>query len=149
MIPVRYNLRSLMVRRTTSAMTAVVVALVVMVLFILSGFITGIRSTVMQSAVRGNWIVTSRAADSEPSSYVSREQYLVIRGRPQIVTDTDGTALVSPEMITGFYPAPDAPATRVGFTFLRGVRPVALRVHRDMRLVSGRWPQHGLSLIHI
>jgi len=145
MIPVRYNLRSLLVRRTTSAMTAVVVALVVMVLFILSGFITGIRSTVMQSAVTGNWIVTSRSADSEPSSYVSREQYLIIRSRPQIVTDGDGTALVSPEMITGFYPAPDAPATKVGFTFLRGVRPVAFRVHRDMKIVSGRWPQHGAS----
>jgi ABC-type antimicrobial peptide transport system permease subunit len=116
-----------------------------MVLFILSGFITGIRSTVMQSAVRGNWIVTSRAADSEPSSYVSREQYLVIRGRPQIVTDADGTVLVSPEMITGFYPAPDAPATKIGYTFLRGVRPVALKVHRDMKLVSGRWPRHGAS----
>src|SRR5215467_12458452 len=145
MIPVRYNLRSLLVRRTTSAMTAMVVALVVMVLFILSGFITGIRSTVMQSAVTGNWIVTSRAADSEPSSYVSREQYLIIRSRPQIVTDADGTALVSPEMITGFYPAPDAPAAKVGFTFLRGVRPVAFRVHRDMKIVSGRWPQHGAS----
>jgi putative ABC transport system permease protein len=145
MIPVRYNLRSLLVRRTTSAMTAVVVALVVMVLFILSGFITGIRSTVMQSALAGNWIVTSRAADSEPSSYISREQYLIIRSRPQIVTDGDGTALVSPEMITGFYPAPDAPATKVGFTFLRGVRPVAFRVHRDMKIVSGRWPQHGAS----
>lgn len=145
MIPVRYNLRSLLVRRTTSAMTAMVVALVVMVLFILSGFITGIRSTVMQSAVTGNWIVTSRAADSEPSSYVSRDQYLIIRSRPQIVTDADGTPLVSPEMITGFYPAPDAPPAKVGFTFLRGVRPVAFKVHRDMKIVSGRWPQHDAS----
>jgi len=99
----------------------------------------------MQSAVIGNWMVTSRSADSEPSSYVSREQYLIIRSRPQIITDGDGTALVSPEMITGFYPAPDAPATKVGFTFLRGVRPVAFRVHRDMKIVSGRWPQHGAS----
>jgi putative ABC transport system permease protein len=145
MIPVRYNLRSLLVRRTTSAMTALVVALVVMVLFILSGFIAGIRGTVMQSAVTGTWIVTSRAADSEPSSYVSREQYLIIRSRPQIVSDADGTALVSPEMITGFYPAPDAPATKIGFTFLRGVRPVAFKVHRDMKIVSGRWPQPGAS----
>jgi putative ABC transport system permease protein len=145
MIPVRYNLRSLLVRRTTSAMTALVVALVVMVLFILSGFITGIRGTVMQSAVTGTWIVTSRAADSEPSSYVSREQYLIIRSRPQIVIDADGTVLVSPEMITGFYPAPDAPATKIGFTFLRGVRPVAFKVHRDMKIVSGRWPQPGTA----
>ena len=34
-IPVKYNLRSLMVRRMTSAMTALGVALVVMILFIL------------------------------------------------------------------------------------------------------------------
>jgi putative ABC transport system permease protein len=145
MIPVRYNLRSLLVRRTTSTMTALVVALVVMVLFILSGFISGIRGTVMQSAVTGNWIVTSRAADSEPSSYVSLEQYQIIRSRPQIVIDGDGTALVSPEMITGFYPAPEAPATKIGFTFLRGVRPVAFKVHRDMKIVSGRWPHPGAS----
>jgi putative ABC transport system permease protein len=145
MIPVRYNLRSLLVRRTTSTMTALVVALVVMVLFILSGFISGIRGTVMQSAVTGNWIVTSRAADSEPSSYVSLEQYQIIRSRPQIVIDGDGTALVSPEMITGFYPAPEAPATKIGFTFLRGVRPVAFKVHRDMKIVRGRWPHPGAS----
>lgn len=145
MIPVRYNLRSLLVRRTTSAMTAVVVALVVMVLFILSGSIAGIRNTVMESALAGTWIVTSRAANSEPASYVSREQYQIIRGRPQVVTDGEGTDLVSPEMMTGFYPAPDAPAVKVGFTFLRGVRPVAFKVHRDMKIVRGRWPQHGAS----
>ncbi len=145
MIPVRYNLRSLMVRRTTSAMTALVVALVVMVLFILSGFIAGIRGTLMQSAVSGNWIVTSRAANSEPASYVSREQYEIIKSRPQIVADAHGNALVSPEMMTGFYPNPDAPATKVGFTFLRGVNPIAYQVHRDMKIVSGRWPQHGAS----
>ena len=145
MIPVRYNLRSLMVRRTTSAMTALVVALVVMVLFILSGFIAGIRGTVMQSAVSGNVIVTSRAANSEPASYVSREQYEIIKSRPQIATDADGTVLVSPEMMTGFYPAPDNPPAKVGFTFLRGVYPVAYKVHRDMKIVSGRWPAHGAS----
>ncbi len=145
MIPVRYNLRSLMVRRATSAMTALVVALVVMVLFILSGFIAGIRGTVMQSGASGNWIVTSRAANSEPASYVSREQYEIIRSRPQVVTDTHGDALVSPEMMTGFYPNPDAPPSKVGFTFLRGVRPVAYKVHRDLRIVSGRWPDHGAS----
>jgi ABC-type lipoprotein release transport system permease subunit len=145
MIPVRYNLRSLMVRRTTSAMTALVVALVVMVLFILSGFIAGIRATVMQSAISGDWIVTSRAANSEPASYVSREQYEIVRSRPQLVSDGNGNALISPEMMTGFYPAPDNPPAKVGYTFLRGVYPVAYQVHRDMKIVSGRWPRHGAS----
>lgn len=126
-------------------MTALVVALVVMVLFILSGFIAGIRGTVMQSAANGNWIITSRAANSEPASYVSREQYEIVKSRPQVATDADGTALVSPEMMTGFYPSPDSPPAKVGFTFLRGVYPVAYKVHRDMKIVSGRWPEHGAS----
>ncbi|MGC1338768.1 MAG: hypothetical protein WA836_11660 [Candidatus Binataceae bacterium] len=45
MIPIRYNLRSLMVRRATSAMTALGIALVVMILFLLLGFVAGLRST--------------------------------------------------------------------------------------------------------
>jgi hypothetical protein len=53
-IPIRYNLRSLMVRRATSAMTAFVIALVVMILFVLSGFIAGLRQTVMRSATTGS-----------------------------------------------------------------------------------------------
>jgi putative ABC transport system permease protein len=145
MIPVRYNLRSLMVRRTTSAMTAMVVALVVMVLFILSGFVAGIRGTMTGSAGRGNWIVTSRASNSEPGSYVSREQYEIVRSRPQIVTDGSGGAMVSPEMMTGFFPAPDAPPAKTGFTFLRGVYPIAYKVHGGMKLESGRWPSYGAS----
>jgi hypothetical protein len=39
-----HNLRSLMVRRVSSIMTAAVVAMVVMTLFILSGFIAGLRA---------------------------------------------------------------------------------------------------------
>ena len=54
MIPIRYNLRSLMVRRATTLMTAVVVALVVMILFILSGFVAGLRATVLRSAASDN-----------------------------------------------------------------------------------------------
>ena len=108
MIPIRYNLRSLMVRRATSIMTAVVVALVVMILFILSGFVAGLRATVMRSAVSNNWIVLSRGTTNEGGSYISRDQYEIIKSRLQIATTPDGEALVSPEGVTGFNPAPDA-----------------------------------------
>src|SRR5271167_1444136 len=74
-IPIRYNLRSLMVRRATSVMTAAVVALVVMILFILSGFVAGLRATVLRSAVGDNWIVLSRGTTNEGGSYISRDQY--------------------------------------------------------------------------
>ena len=84
MIPVRYNLRSLLVRRTTSLMTALGVALVVMILFILLGFTSGLRRTLLQSGTGGAWIVLSRGVSSEPGSYITREQYDILKSRPEI-----------------------------------------------------------------
>jgi putative ABC transport system permease protein len=146
LIPIRYNLRSLMVRRATSAMTASVVALVVMLLFILSGFVAGLRATVMANALTDNWIVLSRGTTDEGSSFISRDQYEIIKSRPQIAATADGQALVSPEVITGFNPDPAASVTSgVMFTLLRGVYPIGYRVHSGMRLESGRWPNKGAA----
>jgi putative ABC transport system permease protein len=144
LIPIRYNLRSLMVRRATSVMTASVVALVVMILFILSGFIAGLRATVMRTAISDNWIVLSRGTTNEGGSFISREQYEIIKSRSQIATTQGGEPLVSPEVITGFNPAPDAPMAAGSIsTMLRGVYPIAYQVHRDMRIENGRWPNRG------
>jgi len=145
LIPIRYNLRSLMVRRATSAMTASVVALVVMLLFILSGFVAGLRATVMANALTDNWIVLSRGTTDEGSSFISRDQYEIIKSRPQIAATPDGHALVSPEVITGFNPVPDAPPASSMFTLLRGVYPIGYQVHRGMKLEGGRWPNRGTA----
>jgi len=145
LIPIRYNVRNLMERRATSAMTALVVALVVMILFILSGFVAGLRATVMRSAVSDNWIIVSRGTTNEGGSFISREQYEIIKSRTEVATTADGQALVSPEVVTGFNPAPDRPPSQVIFTLLRGVDPVAYQVHREMRIESGRWPNRGAA----
>jgi putative ABC transport system permease protein len=144
-IPIRYNLRSLMVRRAISTMTAVVVALVVMILFILSGFVAGLRSTILRSAVSENWIVVSRGTTNEGGSYISRDQYEIIKSRTQVATTKDGQALVSPEVITGFNPAANEPGATGFGTLLRGVYPIAYQVHSKLRIEGGRWIQHGAA----
>jgi putative ABC transport system permease protein len=146
LIPIRYNLRSLMVRRATAAMTASVVALVVMLLFILSGFVAGLRATVMQNASPDNFIVLSRGTTDEGSSFITHDQYEIIKSHPQIATTADGQALISPEVITGFNPDPAAPATASAmFTLMRGVYPIAYTVHGGMHLQAGRWPAKGTA----
>lgn len=66
MIPVCYSVRNLGQRITTSAMTAMSVALVVMVLTILLGFVNGMRRAVTLAAVipftSGCWKYTHRYA---------------------------------------------------------------------------------------
>src|SRR5271170_977067 len=134
-----------MVRRATSVMTAVVVALVVMILFILSGFVAGLSATVLKSAVGDNWIVLSRGTTNEGGSYITRDQYEIIKSRSEIATTPDGQALVSPEVVTGFNPAANEPGVNAFGTLLRGVYPIAYQVHRKMRIESGRWIQHGAA----
>jgi hypothetical protein len=145
MIPLRYNLRSLLVRRMTAAMTALCVALVVMILFILFGLIAGLRYAAAEAADDGTWIVVSHAATSEPASYITHEQYEIVKSRTEIESDAAGNALASPEVMTGFNADPDAPAGRAFFTFLRGVYPVCLEVHRGMHVATGRWIQKGAA----
>jgi len=99
----------------------------------------------MRSAMTDNWIVLSRGTTNEGGSFISREQYEIIKSRSQIAATPDGQALVSPEVITGFNPLPDVEPSSAMFTLLRGVYPIAYRVHREMRLLSGRWPNHGAA----
>lgn len=49
MIPVRYNVRSLLERRATSVMTTLGVAMVAMIFVILFGFVGGLKSTLLRA----------------------------------------------------------------------------------------------------
>jgi len=124
-------------------MTAMGVALVVMILFLLLGFVAGLRLTMIRAGEGDNWIALSRAVTSEPGSYVTLDQYEIIRARPELAQAGDGAALVSPEMVTAFNPEADGPLRVSDFTYLRGVRPIAYQVHRGIRLSAGRLPATG------
>jgi putative ABC transport system permease protein len=143
MIPVKYSVRSIGVRWASSLMTAMGVALVVMILFLLLGFVAGLRTTMIRAGAGDNWIALSRGVTSEPGSYVTLEQYEIIRARPELATGNNGAPLVSPEMVTAFNPESDGPLRVSDFTYLRGVRPIAYQVHRGIRVSNGRLPAAG------
>src|SRR5258708_38158797 len=142
-IPITYNLRSLMVRRTTSLMTVVGVALVVMVVVILLGFVSGLRASLELAGEPGNWIILSRGTVSEGESYIPREEADILRTRPEIATDASGKAMFSPEMVVPFNAGIKRPANHFQPASLRGVTPIAYEVHRGLKLVAGRWPTPG------
>lgn len=132
-----------MVRRTTSLMTALGIALVVMVVVILLSFVSGLRQSLELAGEPGHWIVLSRGTSSEGESYIPREQADLLRTRPEIVTDASGAALFSPEMVVPFNAAVNRPAIQFRPASLRGVSPVAYRMRRGLKLVAGRWPAPG------
>jgi len=141
MIPIRYNLRSLLERRATSAMTTLGVAMVAMIFVILFGFVGGLKSTLLRAGNNHNWIILERGALSENSSGVPREQSEVVRALPEIALSADHQPLISPEVLTGVNVSRDNRVKQ--FALLRGVTPLAFEVHREMQIVTGRWPVRG------
>ena len=141
MIPLSYNARSLVVRWSSSMMAGLGIALIVMILFILFGFVDGMRGTVQGAAETGNYVLLSTGAEAEPNSVVMQPAFDLLRVMPEFATDVSGAALISPEVVAGFNVNPGHPKTM--FVYLRGVKPIAYRVHRRMRLITGSWPTPG------
>jgi len=140
MVPLRYSVRSVGQRMTSSAMTAVSVAMVVSVLTILLGFVDGMRRTVTLAGERDHWVILERGVLVE-SGYISHESYDILKTMPEIATDAAGNPLLSPEDVNGFDPTPDAPLASSGT--LRSVLPIAYEVHPGVRVIEGHRPERG------
>src|SRR5215475_3335998 len=141
MIPIRYNLRSLLERRATSLMTVLGLGMVAMIFVILFGFIGGLKSTMLNASAAQNWVLLSSGAPDETASFIPRQQIEVVRVRPEVALDADGQALVSPEIFAGVNISPDKHVRQ--FVLLRGVTPIATKIHRNLHLLSGHWPVRG------
>ena len=141
MIPIRYNLRSLLERRTTSLMTVLGLGLVAMIFVILFGFIGGLKGTMLNAAGERNWVLLSRGSPDETASFIPHALIDVIRVRPEIATSDSGQPLISPEIFAGVNISRDKHVRQ--FVLMRGVMPIAIKVHRNMHLVAGHWPTRG------
>ena len=141
MIPVRYNLRSLLERRATSLMTVLGLGLVAMIFVILFGFIGGLKGTMLNAAGEHNWVLLSRGEPDETASFIPHDLIEIVRVRPEITSSESGQPLVSREVFAGVNISRDKHVRQ--FVLMRGVTPIAFRVHRKMRLVAGRWPIRG------
>lgn len=125
---------------TSSAMTAMSVALVVMVLTILLGFVYGMRRTMTTAAQAGNWVVLEHGVLAEAGG-IDHENIQILQARSELATDAAGRPLLSPEILVGFDPTPDA--ARASTAIIRGVFPIAYEVHRNLRMVEGHIPVRG------
>jgi putative ABC transport system permease protein len=125
---------------TSSAMTAISVAMVVSVLTILLGFVVGMRRTVTLAGEHDHWVILQRGVLVE-SGYISHESYDILKTMPEVATDPAGNPLLSPEDVNGFDPTPDAPLASSGT--LRSVLPIAYEVHPGIRVIAGHRPERG------
>jgi len=136
-IPLIYNVRSLLRRPVSSAMTALGIALVVAVFIAMLALAHGFQMALVRTGSPDNVLVLRKGADSELSSGIGRDNAAIIAALPQIATGTDGRPLASPEV---FVPMSLDAATGGGdrLVVARGVSAQAFEVRQNVRIVEGR-----------
>jgi cell division protein FtsX len=140
-VPLRYNLRNLIVRWRTTAATALAFVLVIGLLTVMLAFVAGMDRLTSKSGQPGNVVVLSDGATDELESSLSSQDCDDVDTQPGILRDESGQPLSSRE--TYFVvnqPIPARPGLRPQYRFVqvRGIEdPVcAARVH-DLHLVPG------------
>jgi len=140
-LPFSYSVRSAVARRTRTALTVGVIALVVLSVLLMLSLVSGIQRTLVQSGLDDNLIVLRKGATNDGSSMLPIEAYRAVQYFPGIARDpASDEPLVSPEMIVQpFFYRTDGGRENV---LVRGVRaPLALAVHRNVRIAEGRAPR--------
>jgi ABC-type lipoprotein release transport system permease subunit len=135
-IPLKYNVRSLLVRRISTAMTGGGIALVVAVFVIVMALVAGLKSAISDTGSPDNIIVLRRGSTTETYSQIQLAQFDAMKFLPQIRREPNGEVDASPELPV------QALMERVGGgrdnIVIRGVTPIAVKVHDKVRIVEGR-----------
>ncbi|HEV2687497.1 MAG TPA: ABC transporter permease [Bryobacteraceae bacterium] len=140
-IPLSYNLRNLVVRKTTTIVTALGIALTVAVLLAVLALVDGLRTAFQSSGNPLQILVLRQGSNAELNSGITRENFQDIKSLPGIARDGNDP-MASLEMMTVInLPSVDSPA---GMNVnLRGILPIGIRMRDGLKLQTGRWFETG------
>jgi putative ABC transport system permease protein len=141
-IPVTYNLRNLVVRRTTTIMTALGIGLTVAVLLAILALVGGLRSSLQSSGNPLQVLVLRKGSNAELSSAVTPANFQDMKFKPGVAQSRSGQPMASLEMVTVInLESVDAPQG-INVT-LRGISPIGIEMRDNLKLIAGRWFQAG------
>jgi len=143
-IPIKYNIGNLMSRKVSTIMTVLGIGVVIAVMVAMLALYNGVQSALVSSGSKENMMVLREGAQTEATSWVTRDKFRIIRSLPGIARSRDGDALVSPELVIIFkLPRRDNPTgSNVN---VRGVTQKAMEIRPYIQLVEGRMFRPGLN----
>jgi ABC-type lipoprotein release transport system permease subunit len=141
-IPFSYNLRNLAVRKTTTLMTALGVALTVAVLVGVLALVEGLRTSFVSTGHPLHVLIMRKGSTAELTSNFNRSSYQDLRSLPGIARTASGEMMASLEMVTVILLDQEQASGTINIT-LRGITPVGIEMREGLRLVQGRMFQPG------
>jgi putative ABC transport system permease protein len=140
MIPVRYNVRSLAVRKTTTLATALGVALVVFVLASALMLSAGIRKTLSISGRSDTGIVLRKGSDNELSSSIEEPDVNLVLAAPGVKKGSSPSGVAEVIVVAAMGKVGAVGVTNVQF---RGVSDDVMQFRPEVKIIAGRAPQPG------
>ncbi len=148
LIPFRYNVRSLGRRRLRTMLTIVGISLVVFVCILMLSFSRGIKSSFSNTASAQNAIIVNANAFTDLTlSRVPKGVADNFAASVGGIREEYGQRLISPEVHLGSNIELSRDSGQFLFGVVRGVRPIAFRVHPQVGITKGREPAHGRKVI--
>jgi len=144
MIPISYNVRSLMVRKTTTFATAGGIALVVFVLAAALMLSAGVKKTLVAGGRDDNAIVLRKGSGNELSSSIENATVSLIMAAPGVKKDETGAPLGTGEVVVVIAQQKlSAEPGQVSNILVRGVTENVFKVRPEVHLIAGRAPKPG------
>ncbi len=145
MIPISYNVRSLLVRRTTTIATALGIGLVVFVLASALMLGEGIRNTLVAEGSSLRAKVLRKGSDTEMASGLENDKVSLVMAAPGVKRDSANQPLASAELVVVI--AMDKVGGEkdglISNILVRGVPPQVMQVRPEVRIIAGRPARPG------
>lgn len=141
-IPLTYNIRNLTVRKTTTLMTALGIALTVAVLLSVMALVEGLRTAFASTGNPLQVLVVRKGSNDELSSNFTRTAYNDLKFKPGIARNAKGEPMASLELVTVVNLARVDAESGINVT-IRGLSPIGIEMREGLKIAEGRWFETG------
>lgn len=149
MIPVTYNLRSILVRKASAATTAFGIALVVFVLASSQMLRESINRTLGSSGSSSNGFVLRKGSDAELNSSIENKLVGLVLAAPGVKKDAQGNPLGAGESVIVIALEKPGQEGKISNVTIRGVTDRVMQLRPGVRIVAGRPAQPGTDEVII
>lgn len=143
LIPIRYNVRHLIDRWTSTLSTVLSFALVVGVFVVVTSLAVGLDRAFLSTGDPLNLLIMRTGAQAELQSGTSVQVAQIVRNLRGIATDEDGVPLVSPEVVTVVNKPKRGDGKRTNLQ-IRGLDLQGVKLRPEVRIVEGRMFKPGM-----
>ena len=143
-IPLKYNLRNLVVRKGSTLMTVSTIALVVAVFIAIMSLAQGLNSALVSTGAPENVVVIRQNSQSEVQSQVTKDAFQLIQTLPGVARDPQGKPMASAEIVV-LVNLPRRDTGEPTNVTVRGVSDAGFAIRPQIKLVKGRMFRRGIG----